>query len=126
MGSGKNTTTGRLILVLSGLPGRGWENLKAEAVRLGKGLSPLAFHMDRQKEEREVFITIACTTKEFYTKWHYSIIDAPGHRDFAIVFNPVLLSMVWQLVDWAVWPLDCCTDGCTFRLEWALVMCGFL
>merc|ERR1712224_586388 len=25
----------------------------------------------------------ACTTKEFYTeKWHYTIIDAPGHRDF--------------------------------------------
>ena len=28
-------------------------------------------------------MTIACTTKEFYTeKWHYTIIDAPGHRDF--------------------------------------------
>jgi len=28
-------------------------------------------------------VTIACTTKEFYTeKWHYTIIDAPGHRDF--------------------------------------------
>merc|ERR1711988_166165 len=38
---------------------------------------------DRQKEERECGVTIACTTKEFYTeKWHYTIIDAPGHRDF--------------------------------------------
>jgi len=28
-------------------------------------------------------VTIACTTKEFYTdKWHYTVIDAPGHRDF--------------------------------------------
>jgi len=28
-------------------------------------------------------VTIACTTKEFFTeKWHYTIIDAPGHRDF--------------------------------------------
>merc|ERR1712157_201891 len=36
-----------------------------------------------QKEERERGVTIACTTKEFYTeKWHYTIIDAPGHRDF--------------------------------------------
>merc|ERR1712054_26477 len=35
------------------------------------------------KEERERGVTIACTTKEFYTdKWHYTIIDAPGHRDF--------------------------------------------
>merc|ERR1711975_122787 len=32
---------------------------------------------------RERGVTIACTTKEFYTeKWHYTIIDAPGHRDF--------------------------------------------
>lgn len=28
-------------------------------------------------------MTISCTTKEFFTsKWHYTIIDAPGHRDF--------------------------------------------
>jgi elongation factor 1-alpha len=39
--------------------------------------------MDRQKEERERGVTIACTAKEFFTeKWHYTIIDAPGHRDF--------------------------------------------
>lgn len=35
--------------------------------------------MDRQKEERERGVTIACTTKEFFTSnWHYTIIDAPG------------------------------------------------
>merc|ERR1712127_1149078 len=34
-------------------------------------------------EERERGVTIACTTKEFYTEnWHYTVIDAPGHRDF--------------------------------------------
>jgi hypothetical protein len=39
--------------------------------------------MDRQKEERERGVTISCTTKEFFTdNWHYTIIDAPGHRDF--------------------------------------------
>merc|ERR1712241_1446162 len=54
-----------------------------EAERLGKGSFAFAFYMDRQKEERERGVTIACTTKEFYTdKWHYTIIDAPGHRDF--------------------------------------------
>jgi hypothetical protein len=58
-------------------------SLKAEAERLGKGSFAFAFYMDRQKEERERGVTIACTTKEFYTeKWHYTIIDAPGHRDF--------------------------------------------
>merc|ERR1712087_102936 len=39
--------------------------------------------MDRQKEERERGVTISCTTKEFFTsKWHFTIIDAPGHKDF--------------------------------------------
>eukprot|EP00178_Gracilaria_changii_P018578 TRINITY_DN5319_c1_g2_i1.p1 TRINITY_DN5319_c1_g2~~TRINITY_DN5319_c1_g2_i1.p1 ORF type:complete len:464 (+),score=87.53 TRINITY_DN5319_c1_g2_i1:188-1393(+) len=39
--------------------------------------------MDTQKEERERGVTIACQTKEFYTpKYHYTIIDAPGHKDF--------------------------------------------
>ena len=39
--------------------------------------------MDRQKEDRERGVTIACTTKEFFTdSYHYTVIDAPGHRDF--------------------------------------------
>ena len=59
------------------------EKLKAEAERLGKSSFAFAFYMDRQKEERERGVTISCTTKEFFTdKWHYTIIDAPGHRDF--------------------------------------------
>jgi len=59
------------------------EKLKVTAEELGKGSFAFAFYMDRQKEERERGVTIACTTKEFFTeKWHYTIIDAPGHRDF--------------------------------------------
>merc|ERR1712178_371269 len=81
--SGKSTTTGRLIFELGGLPEREMEKLKALAEELGKGSFAFAFYMDRQKEERERGVTIACTTKEFFTdKWHYTIIDAPGHRDF--------------------------------------------
>ena len=31
-------------------------------------------------------VTIACTTKEFFTEtYHYSIIDAPGHRFVRVV-----------------------------------------
>merc|ERR1712064_88567 len=83
MGSGKSTTTGRLLFELGGISEREMEKLKEEAERLGKGSFAFAFYMDRQKEERERGVTIACTTKEFYTeKWHYTIIDAPGHRDF--------------------------------------------
>merc|ERR1712100_479515 len=81
--SGKSTTTCRLIFELGGIPEREMEKLKQEAERLGKASFAFAFYMDRQKEERERGVTIACTTKEFYTdKWHYTIIDAPGHRDF--------------------------------------------
>jgi elongation factor 1-alpha len=61
--SGKSTTTGRLIFELGGLPERELEKLKQEAERLGKGSFAFAFYMDRQKEERERGVTIACTTK---------------------------------------------------------------
>jgi len=81
--SGKSTTTGHLLFELGGLSEREMEKLEQEAARLGKSSFAFAFYMDRQKEERERGVTIACTTKEFYTdKWHYTVIDAPGHRDF--------------------------------------------
>jgi elongation factor 1-alpha len=81
--SGKSTTTGRLLFELGGIPERELEKLKEEAAALGKQSFAFAVYMDRQKEERERGVTIACTTKEFFTdRWHYTIIDAPGHRDF--------------------------------------------
>eukprot|EP00933_Yihiella_yeosuensis_P053881 TRINITY_DN5218_c0_g1_i1.p1 TRINITY_DN5218_c0_g1~~TRINITY_DN5218_c0_g1_i1.p1 ORF type:complete len:475 (-),score=105.48 TRINITY_DN5218_c0_g1_i1:58-1482(-) len=81
--SGKSTTTGHLIFELGGLPERDLEKLRQEAERLGKGSFAFAFFLDRQKEERQRGLTISCTTKEFFTdRWHYTVIDAPGHRDF--------------------------------------------
>jgi len=81
--SGKSTTTGRLLFELGGIPEREMDKLREEAAALGKSSFAFAFYMDRQKEERERGVTISCTTKEFFTEnWHYTIIDAPGHRDF--------------------------------------------
>ena len=81
--SGKSTTTGRLIFDLGGINEREMKKLQDEADRLGKSSFAFAFYMDTQKEERARGVTIACTTKEFYTpSYHYTIIDAPGHRDF--------------------------------------------
>merc|ERR1711937_185831 len=81
--SGKSTTTGRLLFELGGIPEREMTKLNEEAQALGKSSFAFAFYMDRCKEERARGVTIQCTTKEFYTdKWHYTIIDAPGHRDF--------------------------------------------
>jgi elongation factor 1-alpha len=80
--AGKSTTTGRLIFDLGGISEREMDKLKAEAKTLGKESFAFAFYMDRSKEERARGVTIACTTKEFFTeKYHYTIIDAPGHRD---------------------------------------------
>jgi len=81
--AGKSTTTGRLIWELGGIPEREMQKLRDEAKVLGKDSFAFAFFMDRSKEERARGVTIMCTTKEFFTpRYHYTIIDAPGHRDF--------------------------------------------
>jgi len=81
--AGKSTTTGRLIFELGGIDERAMEKLRAEAKTLGKESFAFAFYMDKSKEERARGVTIACTTKEFFTpSYHYTIVDAPGHRDF--------------------------------------------
>lgn len=88
--SGKSTTTGRLIFELGGIPERELDKLKEEAAALGKSSFAFAFYMDRAKEERERGVTIACTTKEFFTAmWHYTIIDAPGTL---IITRPLLVA----------------------------------
>jgi elongation factor 1-alpha len=81
--AGKSTTTGRLIFELGGIPEREMQKLRDEAKVLGKESFAFAFYMDRTKEARARGVTIQCTTKEFFTpRYHYSIVDAPGHRDF--------------------------------------------
>jgi elongation factor 1-alpha len=81
--SGKSSLSGRLIYDLGGIPEREMQKLREEADTLGKGSFAFAFYMDRSKEERARGITIMCTTKEFFTeKYHYTIVDAPGHRDY--------------------------------------------
>jgi len=81
--AGKSTTTGHLMFELGGINERDLEKLKKEAEAQGKASFAFAFFMDKSKDERARGVTIACTTKEFFTeKYHYTIIDAPGHRDF--------------------------------------------
>ena len=81
--AGKSTTCGRLIFELGGLSEREMLKLKNEAANLGKSSFAFAFYMDTTKQERERGITIQSTTKEFYTdKFHYSLVDNPGHKDY--------------------------------------------
>jgi elongation factor 1-alpha len=68
---------------MGGIDERVMVKLRAKAAENGKPSFAFAYYMDNQKAEQERGITIACNTKEFHTKrYHYTIIDAPGHRDF--------------------------------------------
>src|SRR5438093_7146309 len=50
---------------------------------MGKATFEFAFVMDQVKEERERGVTIDVAHKRFDTaKYYFTIIDAPGHRDF--------------------------------------------
>ena len=81
--AGKSSLTGRLLYDMGGIDERTMEKLKKKAEELGKPSFAFAYYLDNQKAEQERGITIACNTKEFYTdRYHYTIIDAPGHRDF--------------------------------------------
>ena len=81
--AGKSTTTGHLIFKLGGISERDMQKLQAEADQNGKSSFAFAYYMDKDKAERERGVTINCTTKEFFTdSYHYTIVDAPGHRDY--------------------------------------------
>ena len=80
---GKSTTVGRVLYDTGALSEQELKKLKEEAERLGKATFEFAFAMDRLKEERERGVTIDISHREFQTpKYYFTIIDAPGHRDF--------------------------------------------
>ena len=80
---GKSTTVGRLIYDSGNLPEQELKKLRDKAQELGKVGFEFAFVMDNLKEERERGVTIDLSHKKFVTnKFEYTIIDAPGHRDF--------------------------------------------
>ncbi len=80
---GKSTTVGRILYETGAISEQKLNKLKEEAAKLGKQTFEFAFVMDSLKEERERGVTIDLAHREFETnKYHFTIIDAPGHRDF--------------------------------------------
>lgn len=80
---GKSTTVGRILLDTGNIPEQEMKKIQEEAKKLGKETFGLAFVMDRMKEERERGLTIDVAHRRFETpKYYFTIIDAPGHRDF--------------------------------------------
>ncbi len=80
---GKSTTVGRLLLETGHIQQHIIDGFKKEATAKGKATFEFAWVMDALKEERERGVTIDVAHKRFDTaKYYFTIIDAPGHRDF--------------------------------------------
>ncbi len=80
---GKSTTVGRLMYDSGNIDEQAMRKLKDKAKELGKVGFEFAFVMDNLKEEQERGVTIDLSHKKFETpKYYFTVIDAPGHRDF--------------------------------------------
>merc|ERR1711992_354991 len=81
--SGKSTSTGHLIYKCGGIDERTIAKFEKEAAETGKGSFKYAWVLDKLKAERERGITIDIALWKFQSdKRIFTIIDAPGHRDF--------------------------------------------
>src|SRR5271155_4165354 len=80
---GKSTTVGRLLYDTKSVSEQDMKKLKEEVAKYNRPTFEFAFVMDQLKEERERGITIDIMHRDFQTpKYYFTIIDAPGHRDF--------------------------------------------
>ncbi|RLI21720.1 translation elongation factor EF-1 subunit alpha [Candidatus Bathyarchaeota archaeon] len=80
---GKSTTMGHLLYLTGSIDDRTIKEFEEEARRLGKETFKFAWVLDNLKEERERGLTIDLRFLKFETKkYFFTIIDAPGHRDF--------------------------------------------
>jgi len=81
--AGKSTTTGHLIYKCGGIDKRTIEKYEKEAAEMGKSSFKYAWVLDNLKAERERGITIDIALWKFESpKYSFTVIDAPGHRDF--------------------------------------------
>ena len=81
--AGKSTTTGHLIYKCGGIDKRTIEKLEKESAESNKASFKWAWVLDSLKAERDKGITIDISLWKFETtKFEFTIIDAPGHRDF--------------------------------------------
>ncbi len=80
---GKSTLVGRLLWDTGNIPEQEMRKLEQRAKELKKDTFAFAYVMDKMKEEQERGVTIDIAHKKFETdKYMFTLIDAPGHRDF--------------------------------------------
>ena len=82
--NGKSTTVGHLMVDLGVIDQRTIDAFAKESEATGKGDTfKYAWVLDSIKDERDRGITIDLAFQKFETaKFFYTLIDAPGHRDF--------------------------------------------
>lgn len=80
---GKSTTMGHLLYLAGSIDDRIIKSFEEQAKKLGKETFKFAWVLDNLKEERERGLTIDLRFLKFETsKYYFTVIDAPGHRDF--------------------------------------------
>jgi len=81
---GKSTSMGHFLFDLGAVDDRTIQEYAKESEKTGAGDSfKYAWVLDQLKDERERGVTIDLAFQKFETpKFFYTLIDAPGHRDF--------------------------------------------
>ena len=81
--SGKSTLSGQILHKLGKVSHQAMRANERQATENNKSGFEFAYVMDESQEERERGVTIEVTTRYFSTpNRNFTILDAPGHRDF--------------------------------------------
>ena len=81
--SGKSTLLGRLLYDSGAIREEEMRKLRETAKEMKRESFEFAYAVDTTKEERQRGLTIDVMHRPFETKkWFFTVIDAPGHRDF--------------------------------------------